>query len=65
MKISKIVVLHRQGTVDYVWLHTDLPAPFPAMDSAPLVLTFQVPIGTGERYVRDNFKWEPDEVING
>lgn len=65
INFKKISVLHRKQDLDYVWVYTDLPAPFPKLDATPLVITFQLPAGTAGQYVRDNLGVEPDDITNG
>lgn len=57
MKITHIVVqLVKEGT-DRVYIHTDLPSPYPpAVSSEPLDLMFNVQAGHGVEYVRRNFQ---------
>jgi len=64
MKIIKAIVLQDDSGPDYVYLHTDLPDPFPKMQASMgfLVITFQVEAETGISYVRKNFDLDPEVV---
>jgi hypothetical protein len=62
--VDQIHISHRKDDVDYVFLHTSLPAPFPGLCPTPLVLTFQVPSGTAEKYCRTILGKEADKVVS-
>lgn len=62
LAITKIVVLNTIGT-DRVYVHTDLPSPYPLeVSDQPLMLAFDTQKGKGVEYVRANFNMEPEVI---
>lgn len=61
MDIKKIVVLIRRYHTDEVFIHTDLPSPFPLeVQKEDLTIKFEVQKGQGIEYVRRHFNREPE-----
>jgi hypothetical protein len=52
--VVKVTVVVREGELDAVYLHLDLPNPLWPYEG-PLCLKFDTPQGTGEDYVRKHF----------
>lgn len=66
LTVRKAKVLHRKGHTDYCILETDYPGPWPeSISSEPLTTTFEVPIGQGERYLREVLGFAEVEIIQG
>jgi len=63
LTITKITVVQRRHGTDIVTIWTTLPAPCPALDTTPAIMSFDVVRGGGEEYVRTNFRIEPEIII--
>ena len=65
MKITKIVVMTHTSATDHVYVHTELPSPFPAVVSTqPLAMGFEFEAGKGIEYVRAHFPGVYIEELN-
>lgn len=60
--ITRATVIVRSQGMDLIRLHTNLPSPYPAIDSEPLTLEFQVVKGGGVGYLIEHFQLTQDVI---
>lgn len=62
MEIINAIIVVSCHSADRISLNTNLPSPIPFVDKSNLTLNFQVQIGKGVEYVKNNFNLTDDQI---
>jgi hypothetical protein len=60
--ITHATVLRKSGGADVVFIFTEHPSPMPSVSDQPLSFKFEVTVGEGVNYVKNNFNIEPEMI---